>query len=43
VSASSDTAVRGVSKVALEAYLARFGEGSIDAARRYDALARFEE
>jgi Fe-S cluster assembly protein SufD len=43
VSVSSETAVRGVSRASLDALLAHLGEGSIDAAKRYDALARFEE
>lgn len=40
---SSATAVRGVSKLSLDAFLERFGEGSICAQDRYDALARYEE
>jgi Fe-S cluster assembly protein SufD len=43
VSVSSETAVGGLGRAALEALLARQGEGSIDAATRFDALARFEE
>jgi Fe-S cluster assembly protein SufD len=43
VSANAGTATRGVSREALEAMLARFGTGSIDAQTRFDALARFEE
>jgi Fe-S cluster assembly protein SufD len=40
---SSGIAVVGVAKNALDAFLAHHGEGSISAAARYDALARFEE
>ncbi len=40
---SSGVAIRGVSKESLEAMLAHLGEGSIDAAARFDALARYEE
>ncbi|MBD5634223.1 MAG: SufD family Fe-S cluster assembly protein [Candidatus Eremiobacteraeota bacterium] len=43
MSASSDTAVRGVSRAALEALLGHLGEGSIPASKRFDALARFAE
>ncbi|GAC1309086.1 MAG: Fe-S cluster assembly protein SufD [Vulcanimicrobiaceae bacterium] len=39
----NDTAVAGVSKAALAAFLESVGEGSIPASDRYDALARFEE
>jgi Fe-S cluster assembly protein SufD len=43
VSVSPQTLVLGVSRAALEAMLGRLGPGSIDASKRYDALARFEE
>ena len=43
MSASSVAAVRGVSRTALEALLAHLGEGSVSAAVRFDALARYEE
>ncbi|MFY9781282.1 MAG: SufD family Fe-S cluster assembly protein [Candidatus Baltobacteraceae bacterium] len=39
----SARAVRGVGREALEVLIAAHGEGSIPAAARYDALARFEE
>ena len=39
----TQTTARGLSKTSLVALLARFGEGAIPAAARYDALARFEE
>ncbi len=43
MSASPGTAVRGVSRAALDALLGHLGEGSVPAAARYDALARYEE
>ncbi len=43
MSANAETSVLGVGRTALDALLERDGEGSIDAAARYDALARFEE
>jgi len=43
VSGSPEVAVRGVSKVSLDALLGHYGAGSIDAQARYDALARFQE
>ena len=39
----SDLAVRGVGRASLDALLGHTGDGSIEAAARYDALARFEE
>lgn len=43
MSGNTDVAVSGVAKNALAALIAHHGEGSIPAAARYDALARFEE
>ena len=43
MSGKADTAVTGVGKASLDALLANLGEGSIPAAMRYDALARYEE
>lgn len=43
MSGSAGVSVAGVGKDALVALLAQHGEGSISAAARYDALARFEE
>ncbi len=43
MSGNADTAILGVSKASLDAYLAAFGEGAIPSSMRYDALARFEE
>ena len=39
----SDVAVRGVGRASLDALLGHVGQGSIDSAARYDALARYEE
>jgi len=43
VSGKAAVATIGMSKTSLEAFLGHIGEGSIPAAARYDALARFEE
>jgi Fe-S cluster assembly protein SufD len=43
VASLSAKAVHGVGRDSLEALIAAHGEGSIPAAARYDALARFEE
>jgi Fe-S cluster assembly protein SufD len=43
VSPSPEAIVPGIGRAALDALLERFGEGSIAAAARYDALARYEE
>jgi Fe-S cluster assembly protein SufD len=40
---TSDVAIRGVGRASLDALLAHVGQGSIDSAARYDALARYEE
>ncbi|GAC1499868.1 MAG: Fe-S cluster assembly protein SufD [Vulcanimicrobiaceae bacterium] len=43
MSGNADVTVVGVGKDALAARLVRYGDGSIPAGLRYDALARFEE
>jgi Fe-S cluster assembly protein SufD len=43
VSANPEALVPGIGRAALDALLERFGEGSVSASARYDALARYEE